>query len=72
MLIHTAAKILALSTTEMFAEKGYVVHKGGATRVSYGELVASTADIAIPEIISLKEPSEFKIIGTPVPRKDAV
>ena len=72
ILIYSAAKKLSLPVAEIFAENGYVVHDGTATRISYGELVASTADIVIPEIISLKEPSEFKIIGKPVQRKDIV
>ena len=72
ILIYSAAKKLSLPAAEMFAENGYVVHDGTTTKVSYGELVASTADITIPEKISLKEPSEFKIIGKPVQRKDLV
>lgn len=71
ILIYSAARKLSLPAAQMFAENGYVVHDGTATRLSYGELVASTADIAIPGIISLKEPAEFKIIGKPLHRKDS-
>jgi len=70
ILIRSAAKKLSLPATEMYAENGHVIHDKTAATISYGKLVASTTDITIPETISLKEPSEFKIIGKSVHRKD--
>lgn len=72
ILIYSSAKKLSLPAAQLYAENGYVVHDGKSVRVPYGELVALTDDITIPEKISLKEPSEFKIIGKPVQRKDSV
>jgi isoquinoline 1-oxidoreductase subunit beta len=72
ILIDAAAKKLSIPSSEMFAENGNVLHEGTASRVPYGELVAATADISIPDRVSLKEPNEFKIIGKAVHRKDVV
>jgi len=72
ILIHAAAEKLSIPSSEMFAENGNVVHESTVTRVPYGDLVADTADITIPDRISLKEPSEYKIIGKAVHRKDSV
>jgi len=72
ILIQAATRQLSVPAEELFVENGFVVHDATATKVSYGDLVASTADIGIPETVPLKEPAEFKIIGKPVHRTDVV
>ena len=70
ILLRAAALEMAVPYSECRAESGRVEHPGSGKSLSYGQLVEASADIAIPEKVLLKELKEFKIIGTPVHRKD--
>jgi isoquinoline 1-oxidoreductase subunit beta len=51
--------------------EGRAVRSDGST-LTYGELASDAALIPIPEDVPLKDPSEFRIIGTSPPRLDIV
>ncbi len=70
ILLRAAALKLAVPYSECRAQSGEVVHLNSGNALSYGQLIAASADIEIPQQIFLKEPGEFKIIGSPVQRKD--
>ncbi|SHN30263.1 isoquinoline 1-oxidoreductase, beta subunit [Cyclobacterium lianum] len=68
MLMEAAAKRLAVPLTELKTEKGQVIH--GSKKLSYGELANEAALIPVPENVQLKNPNDFKIIGTPIKNVD--
>ncbi|MDX2506714.1 MAG: molybdopterin-dependent oxidoreductase [Gammaproteobacteria bacterium] len=70
ILLRAAALEMSVPYSECRAESGRVEHPGSGKSLSYGQLIKASADIAIPEKVFLKELKEFKIIGTPVHRKD--
>lgn len=66
MLIQAAAQTWGLSPDELEAEKGTVVHRASGRRLTYGELAAKAATLPLPDEskIRLKEPDEFKLLGS--------
>lgn len=70
MLITAAAAKLAVDAAELTTEAGGVVHAKSGQRVGYGALVDDAAKLPVPANIALKEPSQFRIIGTPAKRLD--
>ena len=67
MLIRAAADAAGVPANELTAEKGYVLHAASGRRWSYGELAEAAARQSVPELSSvrLKDPKDFRIIGTP-------
>src|SRR6266498_4561962 len=70
LLVRAAAKQWGVSTEECKTENSMVTHTATGKRLRYGELVALTKDIKLEGEVKLKDPSEFKLIGTSVPRID--
>jgi len=72
MLITAAAAKWNVERNTCYAEKGEVVHKPSGRRLAYGELVADASKLPIPDLatVPLKDPKDFKIIGTSIPRTD--
>jgi isoquinoline 1-oxidoreductase beta subunit len=71
MLIAAAAETWKVSATECTAEDGQVQHKATGKKLSYGKLAAKVATMPVPEKPVLKQPKDFKYIGTRVPDIDA-
>jgi isoquinoline 1-oxidoreductase beta subunit len=69
VLIDAAAQTWKVDRAECRAENGAVIHTGGR-RLSYGHLVAAAAALPVPTDPPLKEPADWKILGTRVPRLD--
>ncbi|MES2809123.1 MAG: molybdopterin cofactor-binding domain-containing protein [Bacteroidota bacterium] len=65
MLITAAAQQWAVPETECYAES-FVIHKPSGKKLSYGELAAKAATLPVPTDVKLKDPKDFKIIGTRV------
>lgn len=65
MLIAAAAQQWGVDASECRAELGEVIHDGSSRRARYGELAELAATMPAPQNPRLKDPSEFKIIGTP-------
>jgi isoquinoline 1-oxidoreductase beta subunit len=71
LLLQAAADRWQLPSTEACqAEQGVVVHQASGQSLSYAELAPHAAKLPIPETALLKEPAEFRIIGTAAPRID--
>ncbi|EHQ28188.1 xanthine dehydrogenase family protein molybdopterin-binding subunit [Mucilaginibacter paludis] len=66
MLISAAAGQWAVPEGECYAEDGFVVHKPSGKKLGYGELAAKAATLPVPTDVKLKDPKDFKIIGTRV------
>jgi isoquinoline 1-oxidoreductase beta subunit len=69
VLIDAAAQTWGVDRSECHAENGTVVHSDGR-RLTYGHLVATAATLPVPTDPPLKEPADWKVIGTRVPRLD--
>ena len=70
MLVTAAARRWDVDLSTCHAESGVVVHAPTGRKLGYGELVDAAAKLPIPEKVALKEPTDFKLIGTPHRRLD--
>jgi isoquinoline 1-oxidoreductase beta subunit len=66
MLIEAAAKTWNVPASECRAESGHVLHDASKRSLAYGELVAKAATLPVPDAnsVQLKDPKDFKLIGT--------
>ncbi len=70
MLVQAAALSWGVSPESCQTEKGTVLHPASDRRASYGDLVDAAAALDVPSDVRLKDPKEFRLIGTDVPRLD--
>jgi isoquinoline 1-oxidoreductase subunit beta len=70
MLVAAAAKRWNVDPASCRAQSGEVLHPPTGRRSTYGELAADAARLSIPENVALKQPQDFKLIGTPAKRLD--
>ncbi|WFU36192.1 xanthine dehydrogenase family protein molybdopterin-binding subunit [Bradyrhizobium brasilense] len=70
MLVAAAAKRWNVEPGTCRAENGEVHHAASGRKLGYGELATDAAQMPVPENVTLKSPSEFKLIGTPAKRLD--
>lgn len=69
MLMEAAAKKWNVSASTLTAANGFVVHANG-TKLSYGSLATDAATLTVPTDVKLKNPKDFKLIGTAVANVD--
>lgn len=70
MLIAAAAKVWKISPDNCFAQSHFVINKTNQQKLGYGELASIAAKMPTPEKPMLKKKSDFKYIGTKLPRHD--
>ena len=70
MLIDAAAQTWGVPATECTTERGAVLHAASKRRATYGELSAKAATLTPPTNAPLKNPKDFKLLGTRVPGVD--
>jgi isoquinoline 1-oxidoreductase beta subunit len=70
MLVAAAAEKWGVAAAECSTEKGHVNHAGSNRSLSYGELVERAAKLPVPKSPKLKDPSQYRLIGKPLPRLD--
>ena len=70
MLITAAAKMWKVKRIDCYAESGAVIHGPTRRKLSYGELVSTAAKLPVPQNVRLKDPKDFRILGTRIPRLD--
>jgi isoquinoline 1-oxidoreductase subunit beta len=70
MLVAAAAKRWQVDPASCRAENGEVLHASTGRRARYGALAADAARLPVPASVALKQPGEFKLIGTPAKRLD--
>jgi isoquinoline 1-oxidoreductase beta subunit len=68
MLIAAAAQRWNVDPASCKAENGTVTH--GGKKLGYGELADAAAKLPVPAEVTLKDPKDFKLIGTPAKRLD--
>ena len=70
MLVAAACQTWAVDRVDCRTEGGAVIHTGSKRRLTYGQLAAKAASLPVPENPTLKEPKNWKILGTRVKRLD--
>ncbi|MEW6519853.1 MAG: xanthine dehydrogenase family protein molybdopterin-binding subunit [Thermodesulfobacteriota bacterium] len=70
MLEKAAAAIWQEDAGSCRADKGFVVHRDGRRRLSFGELAEKAAQLEVPQQVVLKQPGNCKVLGTPHKRLD--
>jgi len=70
MLLTAAAQRWNVDPSSCRAQNGVVVHAPTGRKLGYGALVDAAAKLPVPETVALKEPGEFKLVGTPHRRLD--
>ena len=68
VLVDAAAQTWGVAPSSLRTEKGRVYHDASGRSASYGELSAKAATLPVPAEVALKDPKDFKIIGTNVKR----
>jgi isoquinoline 1-oxidoreductase beta subunit len=73
LLISAAAKRWAVDPGTCRAKQGVVSDAAGARHLRYDELVDAAAALPVParDSVTLKQPKDFTLIGTPVKRLDS-
>ena len=70
MLVECAANRWGVATDECSTKLTYVQHNASGRSLSYGELAADAALLEPPENVTLKDPSQFTIMGKAISRVD--
>ena len=70
MLIAAAAETWNVDPNSCHAEKGDVIHTPTGRKLDYGALASKAATLPVPEKVVLKDPKDFKLVGTPAKRLD--
>jgi isoquinoline 1-oxidoreductase beta subunit len=71
MLIAAAAQRWRVSAASCRAERGEVVHVPTGRKLSYGAVAEAAAGQRMPTEVKLKDPKDWKLIGTPAKRLDS-
>lgn len=68
VLVEAAAQTWGVPAAELTTENSAVVHKASNRRVPYAQLVAKAATLPVPanNALTLKDPKDFKLLGTRV------
>lgn len=64
MLKEAAAKQWNVPVGEITTEAGILYHKSSGKSAKYGDMASAASQIPVPKEVALKEPKDFKIVGT--------
>jgi len=70
MLLTSAGARWGVPVAELTVEKGVVHHPASRRRATFGSLAGAAAKLPVPDAVTLKNPKDFRLIGTRVPRVD--
>ena len=72
MLVAAAAQAWGVPESDCVTEPGVVHHRRTGRKLAYRELVSRAASLPAPDLesVSLKDPKDFRIIGTRIPGVD--
>jgi isoquinoline 1-oxidoreductase beta subunit len=70
MLLAAAAELWQVKADEIEVNQGTLYHRSSKRQATFGELADLAAQQTVPETITLKDPSNFTLIGKKLSRKD--
>jgi isoquinoline 1-oxidoreductase beta subunit len=70
MLVTAAAKRWSVDPLGCRVERGVIHHDASGRSLSYGDVASDAAQLAVPQKVKLKDPSEWTLIGTNAKRID--
>ncbi|PYO96036.1 MAG: aldehyde dehydrogenase [Gemmatimonadetes bacterium] len=70
MLVSAAAETWEVPASACRTAQGAVIHGPTGRSLLYGALVEHAANLSVPDNVALKDPKDFKLIGTPAKRLD--
>lgn len=70
MLVAAAAQTLEVPASELSVSKGSISHEASGKSVSFGEVASLASSLEVPEEVTLKDPKDFTLIGTPIKNVD--
>ncbi|GAA4330939.1 xanthine dehydrogenase family protein molybdopterin-binding subunit [Pigmentiphaga soli] len=70
MLVAAAADTWKVPAAQLSVERGVVRHAASGRQAGFGELAAKAAAMPAPKQVALKDPKDFRLIGTRLPRVD--
>jgi CO/xanthine dehydrogenase Mo-binding subunit len=70
MLVAAAAQTWSVDPSSCRARRGAVTHIPTGRKLGYGALADKASTMPVPTQVALKDPKEFKLIGTPAKRLD--
>jgi len=71
MLMQAAAEQWDVPMSELTTENGVIKHQKSEQEIGYGDVATAAASLDVPEEVELKDPKDFKIIGTSRKNVDA-
>jgi len=71
MLVMAAAQIWQVTPATCTVARGVINHAASSRSLGYGDVVEQAAKLPIPGDVKLKDPADFKLIGTEAKRIDA-
>jgi isoquinoline 1-oxidoreductase beta subunit len=72
MLVAAAAMEWGVPATELVARNHAVHHEASGRSAVYGDLVASAAELDVPEDVTFKDPADYRYIGKSMDLVDGV
>jgi isoquinoline 1-oxidoreductase subunit beta len=70
MLVTAAAQTWKVDQASCQARRGVVTHTPTGRKLTYGVLADRAAKLPVPTQVTLRDPKDFKLIGTPAKRLD--
>jgi isoquinoline 1-oxidoreductase subunit beta len=70
LLLQAAASAWGVDASTLATARGVITHKASGRSLRYGQVASRAAGLKTPGEIKLKDPSQFRLIGTPARRID--
>ena len=72
MLLEAASQQWDVPVAELTTDMGVITHGATGQSIGYGEIATAATSIEVPDEVELKDPKDFKIIGTSRKNVDAM
>ena len=70
MLIAAAAQMWDVDPSTVRADNGMLIHDASSRRLTFGDVADVAATLPVPDDPPLKDPKDFRLLGTPARRVD--